>query len=318
MSVHLFKITKQLFFRKEKKANFESSMLYFITINGYQFTIELYLEVIRPAINFPAHVISYDEAARIPSFKDAVVIFCDIERFPPDKLSIPRDLYNHVAAQQPRRVLNNPWKVLQRFELLKSLQQAGINSFNIHRAPLNGQELRYPVFIRNELDHCGPVSKLIDNETELQNQLKTAKPIKPAPFKPMIVEYCDARSTHGRYHKYGAFYLWNTVVPRHLFFSNHWMVKGTTDQLPEDAGKENDYISNNHFAEQLAAAFRIANIEYGRADFVATPRGIEVFEINTNPTVLDRGDLNSNRTHITEAFVVTFTEALQKLYDNNL
>lgn len=254
----------------------------------------------------------------IPSFKDAVVIFCDIERFPPEKLSIPRNLYNRIAAEQPRKVLNNPWKVLQRFELLKNLHEAGINTFDIHRPSLNGEQVRYPVFIRNELDHCGPVSGLIHNESELQNQLKTAKPKRPAPFSPMVVEYCDARTTDGRYHKYGAFYLGNKVVPRHLFFSNHWMVKGTTDQLPQDISTENDYISNNHFAEQLATAFKIANIEYGRADFVSTPRGIEVFEINTNPTVLDDGDLNSNRKHVTEFFVLNFTEVLQRLYDNKL
>lgn len=290
-------------------------MLYFITMSDNKFTIELYLDAIRHALDFRAKIVSYDEAAFTPSFRDAVVIFCDIERFPHDKLSIPRNLYNRIAGEQPRKMLNNPWNAMQRFDLLKSLKQAGINSFDIHRPPVNDKTIRFPVFIRNELDHYGPVSGLIHSGTELQDQLKTAKGKKPGPFSPVVVEYCDARAADGRYHKYGAFYLWDKIFPRHLFFSNNWMVKGTTDQLTPDISREHDYIDNNHFAVELAAAFRIANIEYGRVDFVATPRGIEVFEINTNPTMLDSGDLKSNRKYVTDHFLENFTKALQKLHN---
>lgn len=289
-------------------------MLFFITMNDNKFTIELYLDVIRNAIDFPAKILSYEEAYRTPSFRGAVVIFCDIERFPLEQLSIPRNLYNRIAGEQPRAILNNPWTVLQRFDLLKTLKQAGINSFDIHRPPLHGKLIRFPVFLRNELDHYGPVSDLIHTETALHTQLRTAKGKKPGPFSPVVVEYCDARSQDGRYHKYGAFYLRDTIVPRHLFFSNNWMVKGTADQLPQDLAMEMDYINNNHFASELAAVFKLAQIDYGRVDFVATPRGIEVFEINTNPTMLDAGDMKSNRKQVTDYFLTNFTKAVKLLH----
>lgn len=293
-------------------------MLYFITMSDNKFTIELYLDTIRHNINFPARIVSYEEAAYIPSFRDAVVIFCDIERFPQDMLSIPRELYNRIAVEQPRRLLNNPWKSMQRFELLKSLKSAGINSFDIHRPPVEDKTIRYPVFIRNELDHYGPVSGLIDSKQPLLEQLRTAKARRPGPFSPVVVEYCDTSLPDGRFPKYGAFYLWNKVVPRHLFFSNNWMVKGTTDQLPQDVARENDYIDNNHFAAQIEAAFKLAHIEYGRVDFAATPRGIEIFEINTNPTMLDAGDLKSNRKYVTDFFLSNFTDAMRVLYEQGV
>jgi len=283
-----------------------------------KFTIELYLDCIRKVINFPVKIISYEEAVMVRSFKDAVMIFCDIERFTEDWISAPRKLYDKIVSDGPKRILNNPWKSLRRYELLKKLKEEGINSFNIHRPPVEGKSIKYPVFLRNELDHYGPVSKLLTSETDLKHQLKSARAHRPGPFSPLIVEYCNTSSSDIRYHKYGAFYLWNTVVPRHLFFCDTWMVKGTNDQLPEDINRENDYINNNYFQEQIHNIFKMANIEYGRIDFAKTDRGIEVFEINTNPTMLDKGDLQSNRQYVTQFFLTNFTAVLQKLHDLEL
>jgi len=291
-------------------------MLYFITMGDNKFTIDIFLWHVQDRLGFPAAILSYEEAALHEDFKDAVVIFCDIERFTEGSLVQALDVYNHIKAHGARCLLNHPQRVLRRFELLTELHQLGINDFNVYRQPQEG--IRYPVFLRNELDHQGPVSGLLASPTELADALQSARGKTSGPFSPLITEYCDVRIRDLGYHKYGAFCLMGRVVPRHLFFSDAWMVKGTKDQRPEHAQKENDYLDRNDFEKEIAGVFHTAHIDYGRVDFAQAPNGLAIFEINTNPTIMDNGDLNSNRTHVTEHFVSAFVQAMQDLYHGRL
>jgi hypothetical protein len=289
-------------------------MLYFITMSDNKFTIELFLECIRDRLGFPAAILSYDDADWVYDFDDAVVIFCDIERFTEDLTQEALKLCDRILSGRPRRVLNNPCHLLRRFDLLKELHRRGINDFDVHRHINAHEPVRYPVFVRNELDHYGPVSDLLYSEEELADKMATARGKRLGPFSALITEYCDVRTGGFGFHKYGAFCLDGKVVPRHLFFSNNWMVKGTKDQLPEHIEIEKEYLLHNSFHEQIAEVFDIGHIGYGRVDFAKTKDGLAIFEINTNPTVLDPGDLESNRRHITDTFLSTFTLALQQLH----
>ena len=111
-----------------------------------------------------------------------------------------------------------------------------------------------------------------------------------------------------------AFFLWNTVFPRHLFFSDKWMVKGTKYQHAEAVELEKVYLRRNSYEEKITQVFNIAAIQYGRVDFARTIEGLAFFEINTNPTILDAWDLQSNRGYATKSFVPAFTYALRQLY----
>jgi hypothetical protein len=290
-------------------------MLYFITMDDNKWTIELFLDNVRNNLNFPVQIISYEEARAVDDFRGAIVIFCDIERFAGNAINDAQALYDRAAAQGARRLLNNPAKVLRRFELLKEMRRQNINTFDVYRELKNANEYRYPVFIRNELDHYGPVSDLLKSQEELEKTLSTSKSKSVGPFSPIIVEYCDVNVDGYGFHKYGAFCLWEMIVPRHLFFSPQWMVKGTRGQLPEHIEMEKQYLAQNTFQEKVSEVFKIANIQYGRIDFAKTKEGLAIFEINTNPTVVDTGDLESNRRYATDAFISKFTLAMQHLFN---
>jgi len=290
-------------------------MLYFITMDDNRWTIELFRRFIGDYLEFPVQILSYEEARAVDDFKDAGVIFCDIERFSGNSILDAQSLYDRAAAQGARRLLNNPCKVLRRFELLKEMHKQNINTFNVYRELKNANDFRYPVFIRNELDHYGPVSDLLYSPEELEKTLSTSKSNSVGPFAPMIVEYCDINVEGDGFHKYGAFCIGDMIVPHHLFFSSQWIVKGIKGQLPEHDELEKRYLVQNSFRDKVSEIFKIANIQYGRIDFAKTKEGLAIFEINTNPVVMRDWDLEPHRGYATYSFLSKFTLAIQNLFD---
>lgn len=295
-------------------------MLYFITMDDNKYTILPFLKVVEEHLGFPAAVLSYDDAFNWYSFHNSVVIFCDIERFDGNLMEQALSLKDRIINEKPRVILNNPGYVLKRYKLLKRLYNEGINSFNVHRPPIKNKKIRYPLFLRNELDHQGPVSGLINSREDLEKQLITvASKFFQSPFLPMIVEYCAVNNSTLRFHKYGAFLLKNEVIPKHLYFSDKWMIKGSTKrQTPDDLIREKEYINQNYFNEEVLRVFDIGGIGYGRIDFAISEHGIEVFEINTNPQIISLADLDSERPYVIEQFVEKFTISLQKLYSERM
>jgi hypothetical protein len=65
----------------------------------------------------------------------------------PEVRSAIHDLHDRlVNACGPAKVLNNPKTALPRYDLLRTLHDRGINSFNVYH--LNETPRRFPVFIR--------------------------------------------------------------------------------------------------------------------------------------------------------------------------
>jgi hypothetical protein len=78
----------------------------------------------------------------------------------------------------------------------------------------------------------------------------------------------------------------DAVLPRHLFVSRHWHLK-KPDRADADAAREVEaYLTQNPHEERLREIFRRAGIDYGRIDYSLAGDAIQVWEINTNPTVL--------------------------------
>jgi hypothetical protein len=194
------------------------------------------------------------------------------------------------------RILNDPQRVLRRFDLHAELWRHGSNTFRSFRA--NGElgAVRFPVFIRSEGAHDGALSPLLHTpaavETWIGRILALGRPIDDL----LVVEFCDTSDADGSYRKYAAFNVDGRIVPRSLNYGRTWMLKfAGNDFSMAMAREELDYVQRNPHEEELRAIFAIANIEYGRIDYSLLDGRVQTWEINVNPTI-GRGLRPSSRT----------------------
>ena len=75
------------------------------------------------------------------------------------------------------------------------------------------------------------------------------------------------------------------VIPRHLFFSKAWVVKDAQIVDAERIQLEQRYLDENPHEAALRSIFELARIDYGRIDYALRGGEIEVWEINTHPTL---------------------------------
>jgi hypothetical protein len=87
-----------------------------------------------------------------------------------------------------------------RLELQQALHTAGINPFCVHPSAVDPATLRWPVFVRSELDHTGPRSGLLQDEEELAASLSERRHLANC----LVVEFEETRSSDGIYRKFGA------------------------------------------------------------------------------------------------------------------
>ena len=256
----------------------------------------------------------YDEFGRL-NVESSIVVFCDIERLDDASLTVAVNAFERAIAGGAREVLNNPSKVMRRRQLLQSFRRNGLNPFNAYDSTESPSSFEFPVFLRNEFEHDGPRTDLLQTTNEYSEALKASGEAKGL----LAIEFFDCRSSKDEpFHKYGAFFVKGDVIPRHLFVSSSWIVKRPSSSSEEDIAQEAAYIRDNSFADEVAKAFRSAGIDYGRIDFVRNPAGgIATFEINTNPTVIDDGDLASTeRQFVTDSFMDGMSNSLRRLLES--
>ena len=124
----------------------------------------------------PCAVENYDRFLRKREVPCGTYIFTDIERLTPWELRVVAEAYHALAADERCRVLNDPARVMTRYELLRNLREEGINDFDVIRADERRWPARYPVFLRHEQDHGRPLSAdLLHNREELEAALKKAQ-----------------------------------------------------------------------------------------------------------------------------------------------
>ena len=88
------------------------------------------------------------------------------------------------------------------------------------------------------------------------------------------------------YRKYATFVIGDTVIARHLIGSTDWQVKEAdlldTDLLCEEV----EYVDANPHERELREVFALAHVDYGRVDYSLHDGRMQVWEINTNPTLV--------------------------------
>ncbi len=73
----------------------------------------------------------------------------------------------------------------------------------------------------------------------------------------------------------------------HIGVEDHWFVKYGVWEMLNDrvVADEHDAVKTNRFAADVAKAFEIGGIEFGRADHAIVDGRTVIYEINTNPKI---------------------------------
>jgi hypothetical protein len=218
-----------------------------------------------------------------------VYVFSDLEMLSDEETLKATVLWRTVAESGCGvRILNHPARSMRKYELLRTLYECGINTFNVYRVTEARWPKRYPVFLRFENDHAGARSPLLNTREELDASLLKLEREHNRREEILIIEFCDTADAGGIYRKYGAFMVGGHVFPKNMHFSKQWVVKRTEFSAEEFVREEREYIEANPHADELKGIFALARIEYGRIDYGVLGDAIQVWEINTNPHITTR------------------------------
>jgi len=276
-------------------------MVRFLTTRGHEYTAKKLVDGEMAGAHVPPCAVeNYDRFLRKHKVPCGTYIFTDIERLTPWELRVIAEAYHALAADERCRVLNNPARVMTRYELLRNLREEGINDFDAIRADERRWPARYPVFLRHEQDHGRPLSTdLLHNREELEAALQNAQADRISLRGLLIVGYAAEAFDGPWFRKFNTFRVGNEVFAHHLVVEDSWVVKYGKEgvKLPEDYKLfEQEFVKANWNADVLRHVFDIAGIEYGRADWGIVAGKIQIYEINTNPYVSgDPGTLNPTR-----------------------
>jgi hypothetical protein len=258
-------------------------MLVFITATGHEFTTR---KVLAEAGAPRAERTSYARLLNSRRLERGTYIFTDFDRLSPRELQFAAELYRKVLAAG-WRALNDPARARQRYSMLRNLKSAGINRFGAYRLESGERPERYPVFLRNECDHFGPLTDLLGDEAAM---LEAAEKLIAAgnPERNLIaVEYAAEPIGPDLYRKLGAFRIGDKIVPTASAHEAKWTAKRGTKGIARQSDYDEEYrhVRDNPFRDVIWEAFKVAHVEYGRADFSLVEGRVQVYEINTNPSL---------------------------------
>jgi hypothetical protein len=231
--------------------------------------------------------VPYDRPLLLKGLSSGVIVWTDMDRLDRSRLSDAMAVHREIACSDVRQ-LNNPAFSLRRFDLMRRLFESGDNAFNVYRLSDAAHVRKFPVFIRRESGVAKHEPRLYHDSTELRAAISRLKLDDEARNDLMVVELLNMKDADGYFRKYGAYRVDDCIYPQHILFGNRWFVK-----TPEPAGRPSllaehlEYFNTNPHAKELLNVFLRAGIEYGRVDYGLREGRIQVFEINTNPSVLN-------------------------------
>jgi len=276
-------------------------MIFYLAHKRNTSTMQAYLDTFASDLSEKIRPLAY-QAVREPA--PGTYIFADLERLK-GRHAWRADRLWHALDRAGYRLLNHPWQSMRRYRLLRHLYREGINTFNVFRPwERLWERMNYPVFLRGENDHRGSLSGLIKAPADLSRQ-QLCHP------RALITEFCDTRCSDGIYRKYSAMRIGERILPRHVFFSRQWMIKNADLCNNRLVAEELDFLNTNPHEKELMAIFQMARIDYGRIDYSLYKGRIQVWEINTNPSVLTSNSLEiEQRRIVAETFAGLFRAAL--------
>ena len=262
-------------------------MIHYVVPADWAFTIRVYMEVYGEPLREHLTPVTYRELARRGALPAGGYVFTGHERLTPGERRLASQMARALEDAAPGApLLNRPRRPLGRGALLEALYEEGVNSFRAVPAAEAPGPLRYPVFVREERRHSGNLTGLLAGPGELERSLRRLRWLGFDPDRLLVVEHRDTADARGAYRKYAAYVIGDEIVPKAVRFSDHWMVKaGDGAWTEERVAEEEAYLRANPHADRLREVARLARVDYGRFDYAVGEEGLEIWEINTNPTV---------------------------------
>ena len=289
-------------------------MIVMLIATSSRYAINSYLADWGRRLPFELRVISYDKLFRSRRLPLANYIFTGLERLPPIGMETAWRYWRALAESGYKlKQLNPPLAHMHRYELLRTLHERGINDFDVYRLTEARLPRRYPVFVRVENDHYGPSSSLLYTPQELQDCIAALSKDGKCRETRVITEFCAEQDARELYKKYSAFNVGGKILPRHILFSRDWIVKGEYKYADETTlAEERQYVTTNPHAAQLREIFALSGIDYGRIDYGLVNGRLQVYEINTAPTLLNPGPSGiaartANKALFNQSFITALT-----------
>ncbi|HJU91823.1 MAG TPA: hypothetical protein VJ656_02720 [Pyrinomonadaceae bacterium] len=261
-------------------------MIHFLVPATQDRGIKDYLDVFGAPLRHEFRILYYEDLANQKEFPRGTYVLTALDQLSSATADLLAEIYQQLKDAPGIRFLNNPTKTLQRFDLLTELNRRGMNEFRVARAGSGPNNIRFPVFVRNERLHEGALSPLLNSEREIRQAIGRALVQGHKLRDLLLVEFCDTANENGYYHKYAAFVVGKKVIPRSLNYGREWMLKHSQTEftLPM-VHKELEYVSQNPHEQQLSKIFELAQVEYGRIDYAIKDGRVQTWEINLNPTI---------------------------------
>jgi hypothetical protein len=244
------------------------------------------IALLRKSKRFDLRTLSYDRLLRASTLERATYIFSDFDRLNFWELELAARAYRQLA-EAGMRVLNDPARVLQRTSLLRTLHASGYNRFNVLRVEDAEAVTKFPVFLRTQSAHRGPLSDLLHDDDAVRDAVHKAL-ADGVPLRELIlVEYCAEPIRPGLFRKLSVFRVGQTMVPWVAVHESRWSAKHGEEGAAGKANYDEELaaVTCNKFGEALRPAFEAGAIDYGRADFGLVCGQPQVYEINTNPSL---------------------------------
>lgn len=260
-------------------------MIFYLTTRANMNVINWYLETWGCPLGSRMIPISYEDLFQKRKLAFGTYIFSDIERLSPADTERAAWIWKQLQNHEQIRLLNHPLWSMCRYELLKNLYNYGSNQFNIYRLTEDISNLKFPVFVRGENDHSGNQTPLLQNREELDHAIAQLVEKGENRQDKVIIEFCDTRDEQGIFKKYSAFAIGDAIVPVHVRYQKNWVVKANSLKTAQREQENQTYIQTNPHIEQIQTIFKTARIQYGRIDYSFRGEDMQVWEINTNPTI---------------------------------
>jgi hypothetical protein len=214
----------------------------------------------------------------------ATYVFTALERLSPEGRRATAELAERLAAGA--RVLNAPGSALARYELLRLLHERRVNPFRAYRVLETTRPERFPVFLRLENEHNGPLSPLLETQRDVERALARAVARRLDLRSVLMVEYVHTADEDGVFRKYMAYVIGDVFLPGNMAFNAHWVVKYGGPPQGEQREEMRTAQTSRAQEPRLREIARLAGIGYGRFDYSFLDGRLCVWELNTNPTLL--------------------------------
>lgn len=230
-------------------------------------------------------MVSYPTLFSTPDPPPGVYILSDHELLSHDERERLEEVADSLrSAPIASMVLNHPRTVLPRIDMLKAQHAAGFNDFTAYRLGEDLSGARLPSFVRWADDHAKPRTELLYDAEAVRAAMEHLVAQEPGRAdKVFAAEYCAEPTLDGNFVVFGAFRVGTTVFPAEWMATADWKQSVINHPMEDWVKGTRAYFFDFPHAIELDRAFKVAGVDYGRADYALVRGRVQVYEINTNP-----------------------------------